>query len=315
MHITTSYCHPIQFNWVPPPPLSPSPYSPPKSSSEIRASSFPCHFCTDPGLSYAVAGLGCKRVEVIQWDHDPTAGYEELDNGWVQAGQEGTRMCMQCTMERVLICLCTDHMIRPIKGLDPRTFDFGGAIQGILNQNLNRGKPDQEKIDGPTVAATAIKWCSICIDPAFFECCVTPPFTTSGLETSPADDIGCGLLLCEVCAFRMRGRHQHRGGQTSSHTPPGRDDEPVKCTVTLDQHINAASNDTFHYPDGLRADTCFLKADSELMRRQGAGGEDASGDAGNEQEMDVDEELEYDGFQDRGFKKRNWGLGSPVDLT
>jgi hypothetical protein len=85
--------------------------------------------------------------------------------------------------------------------------------------------------------------------------------------------------------------------------------------MTLDEHISAASKDTFHYQDGLRADVCFVKADSELMRRQGAGGEDAAGDGDNEEEIDTDEEPEYDEFQDRGFKKRNWGMGSPIDLT
>jgi hypothetical protein len=323
MHITTSYCHPIKFNWIPPAPLSPSPYSPPKSPSEARASPFPCHFCTDPGLPYALAGLGSKRVEVIQWEHDPTAGYEELENGWVQAGEEGTRMCIQCTMERVMICLCTDHEIRPIKGLDPKTFDFEAAIGGVVNQTLNRGKPDHGKVISNAADVTEVRWCSICIEPAFFECCVRPAFTTSGLETSPADDIGCGLLLCEVCASRMRGRHQHRRSPPArltapeSHDAAGRksSDEPFKAIMTLDEHISAASKDTFHYQDGLRADVCFVKADSELMRRQGAGGEDAAGDGDNEEEIDTDEEPEYDEFQDRGFKKRNWGMGSPIDLT
>jgi len=308
MHITTSYCHPIQFNWIPPPPLSPS-------SSEIKPSPFPCHFCTDPGLPYAIAGLGSKLVEVMQWEYDPTAGYEELGGGWVEAGEEGTRLCIQCTMERVLICLCTDHMIRPIKGLDPRNFDFESALQSLINQILNRGKPDNEKTAGNGADASGVKWCSICIEPAFFECCVRPPFTTSGRETSPSDDIGCGLLLCEVCAFRMTGWNQHRRSPPGRPTPPASGEEPVKTIVTLDEHINAASKDMFHYCDGLRADVCFLKADSELIRRQGAGGGDAVGDGGNEQKMDVDEDQAYDGFQDRGLKKRNWGMGSPIDLT
>ena len=256
-------------------------------------------------------------MEVIQWEYDPTAGYEELEDGWVQSGEENTRMCIQCTMERVLIYLCTDHMIRPIKGLDPRNFDFEGAFQGFLNQILNRGKPDPEKIVGAAADRSDVKWCSICIEPAFFECCVRPPFTTSGAETSPSDDIGCGLLLCEVCALRMTGRHTHRGVPTLRFTPPGRNDvttmqrseEPIKAMITLDEHINAASKDIFHYSNGLRADVCFLKADSELMRRQGAGDEDAAGDGGENQEIDVDEDLEYDEFQNRGFKKRNWGTG------
>jgi hypothetical protein len=323
MYITTSYCHPIQFNWTPPAPLSPSPYSQPKPSLEIKASSFPCHFCTDPGLSYAIAGLGSKLVEVIQWKPDPTAGYEELEGGWVQAGEEGTRMCIQCTMERVMICLCTDHMIRPIKGLDPRNFDFGSAMQGILNQILSRGKPDHERIASSRADAPEVKWCSICIEPAFFECCVRPPFTTSGLETSPSDDIGCGLLLCEVCALRMRGQHQHRRVPTPLPTPPGsggvttrhESDEPAKTIMTLDEHISAASSDLFHYPDGLRADVCFLKADSELMRRQGAGAGETAGDGAENRDVDVDEDLGYDAFQDRGFKKKSWGMGSPIDLT
>jgi hypothetical protein len=309
-YITTSFCHPIQFNWTPPPPLSPPPYSPPKLPSEIRAFSFPCHFCTDPGESYAMVGLGVKRVQVIQWQHDHTAGYEELEDGWVQEGQESTRVCTSCTMRRTLIFCCPDHMIRPIKNLDPRTFDFDTAFQGLLSQFFNRGKPDHEKVVGPKV-----KWCSICLEPAFFECCVRPPFTSSGLETSPADDIGCGLLLCEVCATRMTGRNLH------SQVPPASHKKTViemqfRTVMTLDEHINAAAKDTFHYQDGLRADVCFLKANSELMRRQGAGGgEDATSGICNEDEIDTDDDHEYDELHDRAFKKRNWGMGSPIDLT
>ncbi len=324
MYITTSFCHPIQFNWIPPPPLPLSPYSPPKSLSEIRASSFPCHFCTDPGESYAIAGLGFKRVEVIQWAYDHTVGYEELEGGWVQAGEEGTRMCTKCTMERIMICLCTDHLIRPIKGLDPRTFDYDGAMQGLVNQILSRGKSSYESIVGNAADVHSVKWCSICPQPAFFECCVRPAFTSSGIETSPSDDIGCGLLLCEVCTFRISGSHRHRRSPTARQSPPGRHDvafgnggeQPIKAIMTLDAHINAAAKDTFHYYDGLRADVCFLKADGELMRRQGAGVDATAGGVCNEDEMDiVVEELDHDDSSNRAFKKSNWGMGSPIDLT
>jgi hypothetical protein len=323
MKITTSFCHPIQFNWEPPPPLPQSPYSLPKSLSEIQASSFPCHFCTNPGLSYAIGGLGDRIVEVIQWSHDIAFGYEELEGGWSEEGQEQTRMCHYCTTERMLICICPDHMIRPIKGLDPRTFDFDSAFQGLLNQLLNL-RTSEDGITADTLEDVMdVKWCSICPHPAFFECCVRPPCTKFGIETLPTDDIGCGLLLCEVCAFRMTGRRQHDRVPTPSQPHPDHGDvatintreEPIKTIMTLDEHINAASKDMFHYNDGVRADACFLKADGELMRRQSAGSEAAAGDVGDEGKEVVDDESECDELQDRAFKKCKWGMGSPIDLT
>lgn len=216
----------------------------------------------------------------------------------MQAGEESTRMCTLCTMARVLVNICPGHVIRAIKGLDARTFDFESAMEGVLREIIDRGKAVKGKAvegsgqgDETATKNVEVNWCSVCINPAFYNCCVRPPYTVSGEETDESHDIGCGLLLCEVCAFRMTGM-QRAGGA-------GLGREPVEAVMTLDEHITAAASDSFHYPDGLRADVCFLKADSELMRRccgQGVAAEDDEmGDRIKEEEMGEQEmEEEFD---------------------
>jgi hypothetical protein len=248
--LTTSYCHPIAFNWVLPAPDPPAPV--------IK---LPCHFCTDPGLPYALVGLGTQEVEVLERKEKPGFGYEELNGGWAAMGEEASRMCVPCTTERMLICTCVDHQIRRIAGLDPETFDIEAALRGVVERMLKKKKREKDAV----VAGDSTKWCSICIMPAFYECCTKPAVDRHGCPTTPEQDLGCGLLLCEVCALRMTGlRSWDHGGDM---TKRGGGIKAVKAKVSLDQHIAAATNDDFNYPDGLRADAGLLSGEGELMKR------------------------------------------------
>jgi Fungal Zn(2)-Cys(6) binuclear cluster domain len=268
--ILTSYCHPIKFNWVPPARHTSAPYSPENLMQ--------CHFCTDPGISYGLCGLGERSVRVVDWPDPYFKGYEERGEGWYSGGEENSRMCLPCTMERLLIMSCAEHRIRPINGLDPNIFDFDKPYRQILEKLRSSGMSNGTIAEGDVEKqeANETKWCSICIAPAFFECCVCPSFNKFGDPTTPGGDYGCGLLLCEICASRLTGSPS--GGQEAKHTAASAnrsgiddcsinaEDKVSKATISLDRLIAAATNDPIHYEVGLRADVGFLSHDGELRR-------------------------------------------------
>jgi hypothetical protein len=238
----------------------------------------PCHFCTDPGISYGLCGLGERPVRVIEWIDPSVKGYEELGEGWCSDNEEYTRMCALCTTARLLIMTCAEHKIRPIAGLDPRTFDFDKPYRQVFEKlesregKLNR---DSTKRDAGMQMADKTKWCSICIAPAFFECCVPQIFNKFGEPAIPGGEHGCGLLLCEVCASKMEGKSPK--GQKDKLTAESASEVGADCSectrnhvftaaINLEQLIAAAMNDSIHYEVGLRADVSFLTNDGELRR-------------------------------------------------
>jgi hypothetical protein len=217
----------------------------------------------------------------------------------------------------MLISACQGHEIRRIEGLDPRNFDVQAALEGVVVRMTEKKGNEQMQDDGT-------KWCSICIMPAFYECCVRPHFDKHGRATSPLDDIGCGLLLCEVCAFRMKGSHrqnlhsnfaEHANGNVNAKCEGNASSCPaaVKAVLTLDEHIASAATDAFNYPDGLRADVSFLTSEGELMRRLGQVGK------AKKRGVSPESVRPKDGSQgrnrSRGFKKAMWGMGNFIDLT
>lgn len=242
--IFTSYCHPIKFNWIPP-----SPHRDP-FESQVH-----CHFCTDPGISYGLCGLGERSVRVADQFNTNFRGYEELGGGWADC-QDNSRMCAPCTMERLLIMSCTKHKIRRIYGLNEREFDFDKPYLEILETLERREEKINKTVTGQGVEkpkAKETKWCSICIAPAFFECCARPGFDKFG---RPGDDYNCGLLLCEICASRLKG------GSVEDQ----KGDQVFTAALSLENLVAAAMNDSIHYEVGLRADVGFLTCDGELRR-------------------------------------------------
>jgi len=286
VQMRTSFCHPIKFNYIPPPLILSEPgYK-------------PCHFCVVPGGElYGALGLGEKDVQLIVWDSG--FGNEEIAGGWSEEGAETTRMCEDCTFRRLKIVLCEGHEIRPIDGVDERDFDWKAAYEDLFAGNFYKddglgdfgsgfGKPVSENGEGkktmiPDRQKPMASWCSICIAPAFYECCARHSIGEIGGVTSEGHDEGCGLQLCEVCAI----------GACNGSLPPSQPSEDLssagskrqgnggglKALVKLDDLIEIASWDKFNYPDGVRADVTLLTSKGELMRRANVGfGEIVDGD-------------------------------------
>jgi hypothetical protein len=177
IHITTSFCHPIAFNYIPDPLLK-----------------FPCNWCESPlfGLFGLADHTGPKTVEGFYWPDG--RGFEEIFGGYSELGYSASKMCVSCTFERVRIRGCAGHELRRLgRGeIDFRGFDdeeWFKAERAIRRGDVKGG----ELILGS-------KWCSICPQLARFICCSNQTQGGGGGEEGG----GCGLLLCEECEVLLK---------------------------------------------------------------------------------------------------------------
>lgn len=165
--IKTAYCHPLDC--------------------ELGSNSGqPCEFCYN--FTFGMFGLGMKEVKVA--DYGRGCGLEEVDGGHQSAGHERTRICHICCLDRQYITNCPGHhKLSALPGLDPLTFDFGKAFRSLKKQT---GRYEQVN-----------KWCSLCLNPAFFQCSAEQFVDKFARDVDPScpEASGCGLLLCEGCKF------------------------------------------------------------------------------------------------------------------
>ncbi|OBT52279.1 hypothetical protein VE04_07490 [Pseudogymnoascus sp. 24MN13] len=183
-------------------------------------------------------------------DEDDEEGYE-----YVEEEEDPTYVCTDCTFARQRILFCDTHSISAIAGLKhPRDYDYNSAYEKIMR--------DQNKGYGAN-SARVVKWCSVCVAPAFYKCCVPDRFV---------GEVGCGLLLCEVCAQGLCGGEAKLEGlldemveeQARDPFMPIQKRRSVVQQVSLDLLIDRAGRDAFRYEDGIRADAGFLTNRGEL---------------------------------------------------
>jgi len=266
--IKTCFCHPMTFNKVQDPN---EPSNPAKN---------PCHFHTT--TAFALLGLGPKVVDVLA-PKNPTPehpfAYTECSDGHASSGEPATTMCIPCTFSRQRILSCGRHSIRGLAGVGaPCNFDYKDAYSRIFADR-------QAGLCANTAAA--VQWCSVCPAPAFFECCASANFDANGNQLAEENDVGCGLLLCEVCAGELCGPSNVGGlleevrkeeaviqeleeakkkigypGVAYDATIDKR--TGVKAIISLDRLVNRAKDDIFKYEDGARADAGFLTTEGEL---------------------------------------------------
>jgi hypothetical protein len=137
-----------------------------------------CNFCQD--FRYSLFGCGAVEIEVLQLE---PGVYEEMGGGHREKGMAPTKICLNCSLERIAIAKCPGHGILLIDGCPEEEFDH----QSFLNHIAESAYPAH-----PT--------CSVCIKPAFYACATTQKEDPFGLAITGKDVSGCGLLLCGDCA-------------------------------------------------------------------------------------------------------------------
>jgi hypothetical protein len=141
-----------------------------------------CDFCESP--LFGMYGYLEKSVHVIKWDTG--LGYTEIGGGHCDK-HNPTKMCDACTNRRIQITLCESHEMHKIYEVDELTYE--NALEDLLGAS-GESSETLEQLQ---------RWCSMCSSPASFGCC-----------TLYQDDEGrgCGLRLCESCAFVLHENFQ-----------------------------------------------------------------------------------------------------------
>ena len=176
--------------------------------------------------------MGKVDVEVIE--SADGQGFIEIAGGHAKMYGH-SRMCEFCTTDRLKITACASHEIERIEGMDPENFDHAAVTDWMM----------------PGMASLApFAWCSICPQPAFYRCSTKP---NSDLDGQEGDDLylgdqkGCGLHLCNSCAFSLVNEHDGKLDKMIDNLEEEEDDEGL----------------------GIRADASFLHLEGELLRRMG----------------------------------------------
>ncbi len=268
--IVTCYSHPIHFN-----------------DDTIEEYHCATHF-----VHHGMYGLGATQVAVY-WSNPgggEPPGYREIPGtgGHRDKGWGPSRICSLCTFECQRMLCCPEHQIRAICNMPtPKKFNYNAAY-GILMGDKASGVPQNH--------ADMITWCSVCPEPAFFECCT---HQDNSINVAENTSDGCGLKLCTECATHMFGggeegedikdmmihdmkrwNKEHLGflGNRKAYLAFGgevREIQKVTQNKTLDEVIAHAEmwmnmevgtdNMGNKYADGIRADACLLKRDGEMM--------------------------------------------------
>jgi hypothetical protein len=163
-HDLTGHTKIIKTNWAHP--------------IDYRCKPEACNFCQD--FRYSLFGCGAVDVEVIQLE---PGVYEEMGGGHREKGMTPTKICLNCSIERIAIAKCPRHQVLRIDGCMDVEFDYGAFLRHVSTTH----HPEH-----PT--------CSICIRPACHACATRQNEDPFGLPITGDGVCGCGLLLCNDCA-------------------------------------------------------------------------------------------------------------------
>ncbi|KAH7407159.1 hypothetical protein BKA64DRAFT_408541 [Cadophora sp. MPI-SDFR-AT-0126] len=257
IHITTSFCHPITFNYVPDPLLK-----------------NPCSWCDNPfyGLWGLASTSGPRKVEGFYYPNG--GGFEEVFGGFSELGYSRSVMCIACTYARVRITQCPAHRLR---ALDVKMGEFD---LDVLSEE-KWGKTVKAYQDGDMKGAELVrkaKWCSVCPAAAALKCCSPQLFDENGEPASAQQHAhgggceGCGLLLCQDCA-ELLGKLIRGGARTGGRQ--------------LDSMVSEVKRNRWRFTEGVRADAEFLTSGGDLLRSIGEGLGASEGKRDEERELKV----------------------------
>ncbi|MCJ1309077.1 hypothetical protein MMC25_002732 [Agyrium rufum] len=151
--IQTSFAHPMVFG------------------DETTPSS--CSWCYND--SFGIIGLG-ERMVVVE-ESSSGLGFVEISGGHVNDGTLSTRMCLECTTDRLLVVGCEHHRMTPIDGIEVEMVD-ALPLSALFSD------------DGSQLAYDC---CAVCVNIATHSC-------SSSTDQAYGAHYGCELNLCTVCS-------------------------------------------------------------------------------------------------------------------
>ncbi|KIX97134.1 uncharacterized protein Z520_07248 [Fonsecaea multimorphosa CBS 102226] len=144
-----------------------TPWAHPINFKHIQTSDQPCHFCED--FRFGIFG---SRV----------IGIEEI-----------TRMCVNCSLNRLHISRCRVHLMR--RFANPSIELYHRYISQLIDRNYPKG---------PAIKRGVYHTCSLCAHPAFWRCCADQRVDKYLRKLNDGKGRGCGLLLCESCVDQVK---------------------------------------------------------------------------------------------------------------
>ena len=272
--INTKLSHPVTFNSAPNP-------------------AKPCHWCSGISPHYPLFGhlingkiAPARQVKVLMLDNKQ--GCKELKGGFIHQGKEPSRMCAYCTLQRVKVMFCRQHVFRAVPWLQEKQAEeireeagpkmrmrqpvkalqkLGKVVMATKAAGV--GNCATAGINDPQalIRAELTKWCAVCPAIATHECCA-------------GDKMECTLRLCAICHRLLNSESTgYHGDFVKFVGDIGRFGTALlhgsidfaRCIYrlypNLGQKIEAKPEVRRWYPRGLRADYDFYKWEGFMMRQ------------------------------------------------
>lgn len=154
----------------------------------------PCNWCYN--FSYGIVGYNSLRPRLTKVFRSPHTGQKYT----YTHEKKPSRMCINCTMDRVAILDCAHNKIEPMSGLPLNKLEVCAAFEELTEASacLAAGST----VAGEPFPSPGYPWCSLCREPASYQCAV--PYTDTSDMMSFEQYIAavrrCGLRLCDYCA-------------------------------------------------------------------------------------------------------------------
>ena len=154
----------------------------------------PCNWCYN--FAYGIVGYDPLRSELTGVYHDPYTGQRYTYTN----GREPSRMCINCTIDRVAILNCAHCKIERMPGLPLNNLEVCAAFEELAEASV--GLKAGSMHGGEPFPSPGYSWCSICREPASYECAGLPAMTGNELSFDAFIPTvrRCCLRLCDYCA-------------------------------------------------------------------------------------------------------------------
>lgn len=156
--------------------------------------SAPCNWCYN--FAYGIVGYEPLRPELTGVYHDPYTGQRYTYTN----SREPSRMCINCTTDRVAILNCVHSKIERMPGLPLNNLEVCAAFEELAEASV--GLKAGLMHGGEAFPSPGYSWCSICREPASYKCSDSQAMTSN--EPSFDEFIPtvrhCCLRLCDYCA-------------------------------------------------------------------------------------------------------------------